>query len=431
MSLSLQQWLTQLEQGMVGGVIDLGLERTRAVKERLNLAPKCPLVIVGGTNGKGSVCAFLTQMYVQAGYKVGTLTSPHLQHYNERIAINGVPSSDEQIITSFERIQAACKDDIALTYFEYNVLAAVDVFDRANVDVMVLEVGMGGRLDAVNVFDADVTVVTSVDVDHQAFLGDNIEQIAFEKAGIFRSGKPAVVAQLPLPESMRAHAEDLGTPILLLQRDFAYVKQEQQQWSFRFHPQQTDLDLAEHKRHALPIPALRGASQMSNAACALAVLECLNAQLPVDMGAIKRGLLLVSNPGRFQVLPGRPLVVWDVGHNPHAARALRNGLLALPYAQKRMAVFSMLADKDIASVLEILKDQFDEWLIAPLDMPRGMNTEDLQAALNQAGIDAVVSFPNIAKAYQSALSQATENDRIVTFGSFHTVAEVMDIPRYE
>ena len=361
---------------------------------------------------------------------MGTLTSPHLQHYNERIAINGVPSSDEQIITSFERIQAACKDDIALTYFEYNVLAAVDVFDRANVDVMVLEVGMGGRLDAVNVFDADVTVVTSVDIDHQAFLGDTVEKIAFEKAGIFRAGKPAVVAQLPLPESMRAHAEDLGTPILLLQRDFAYVKQEQQQWSFRFHPQQ-EVGLAEHKRHALPIPALRGSYQMSNAACALAVLECLNAQLPVDMGAVKRGLLLVSNPGRFQVLPGRPLVVWDVGHNPHAAHALRNGLLALPYAQKRIAVFSMLADKDIASVLDIVKDQFDEWLIAPLDMPRGMKTEDLQAALNQAGIEAVVSFPNITEAYQSALSQATENDRIVTFGSFHTVAEVMDIPRYE
>ena len=429
MSLSLQQWLTQLEQGMVGGVIDLGLERTRAVKERLNLAPKCPLIIVGGTNGKGSVCAFLTQMYVQAGYKVGTLTSPHLQHYNERIAINGVPSSDEQIVTSFERIQAACKDDIALTYFEYNVLAAVDVFDRANVDLMVLEVGMGGRLDAVNVFDADVTVVTSVDIDHQAFLGDTVEKIAFEKAGIFRAGKPAVVAQLPLPESMRAHAEALGTPILLLQRDFAYVKQEQQQWSFRFHPQQ-NLGLAEHNRHALPIPALRGSYQMSNAACALAVLECLTARLPVDIGAIKRGLLLVSNPGRFQVLPGRPLVVWDVGHNPHAAHALRNGLLALPYAQKRIAVFSMLADKDIASVLNIVKDQFDEWLIAPLDMPRGMKTEDLQAALNQAGIEAVVSFPNITEAYQSALSQATENDRIVTFGSFHTVAEVMDIPRY-
>ncbi|UOO93091.1 bifunctional tetrahydrofolate synthase/dihydrofolate synthase [Vitreoscilla stercoraria] len=427
---NLQQWLTQLEQGMAGGVIDMGLTRTQTVKERMALTPKCPVVIVGGTNGKGSVCAFLTQIYAQAGFKVGTLTSPHLQHYNERIAINGVPSSDEDIVCSFERIQAACGSDVALTYFEYNVLAAVDVFDRANVDVMVLEVGMGGRLDAVNVFDADVSVVTSVDIDHQAFLGDNVEQIAFEKAGIFRTGRPAIVGQLPLPESMQQHADNIGTPLLLLQRDFGFTKQEQQQWSFRFAPQNDALHLTERNRHALPIPALRGAYQLGNAALALAVVECLNHHFPIDIGAIKRGLLLVQNPGRFQVLPGRPLVVWDVGHNPHAAKALRNGLMSLPYAQNRIAVFSMLADKDIQSVLDIVKDQFDEWLIAPLDLPRGMSAVALQDALAQADIHAVSVFTDVKNAYQKALSQATENDRIVVFGSFHTVAEVMDVPRY-
>lgn len=427
--MNLQQWLTQLEQGMAGGVIDLGLERVSTVKQRMGLEPKCPVVIVGGTNGKGSVCAFLTQIYVQAGFKVGTLTSPHLLHYNERIAINGEACSDEDIVTSFERIEASCNDDVTLTYFEYNVLAAVDVFARHDVDVMVLEVGMGGRLDAVNVFDADVSVVVSVDVDHQAFLGDNIEAIAFEKAGIFRQGKPAIVGQLPLPESMRKHAESIGAEILLLNRDFGFTKQEQQQWSFRFHPQNDALPFEAHNRHALPIPALRGSYQISNAACALAVLECLKQRLPIDIGAVKRGLLLVKNPGRFQVLPGRPLVIWDVGHNPHAARALRSGLMALPYAQKRVAVFSMLADKDIQGVLELLKDQFDEWLIAPLDLPRGMSNQALQDALNQANIQNIVCYPNITEAYQSALSQATENDRIVVFGSFHTVAEVMDVPR--
>lgn len=427
--MNLQQWLTQLEQGMAGGVIDLGLERVSTVKQRMGLEPKCPVVIVGGTNGKGSVCAFLTQIYVQAGFKVGTLTSPHLLHYNERIAINGEPCADEDIVTSFERIEASCNDDVTLTYFEYNVLAAVDVFARHDVDVMVLEVGMGGRLDAVNVFDADVSVVVSVDVDHQAFLGDNIEAIAFEKAGIFRQGKPAIVGQLPLPESVRKHAESIGAEILLLNRDFGFTKQEQQQWSFRFHPQSDALSFEAHNRHALPIPALRGSYQISNAACALVVLECLKQRLPIDIGAVKRGLLLVKNPGRFQVLPGRPLVIWDVGHNPHAARALRSGLMALPYAQKRVAVFSMLADKDIQGVLELLKDQFDEWLIAPLDLPRGMSNQALQDALNQANIQNIVCFPNITEAYQSALSQATENDRIVVFGSFHTVAEVMDIPR--
>ena len=427
---NLQQWLTQLEQGMTGGVIDMGLDRTKTVKERLQLQPKCPVIVVGGTNGKGSVCAFLSQIYVQAGFKVGTLTSPHLQDYNERIAINAQAVADENIATSFERIAAACADDVTLTYFEYNVLAAVDVFDRANVDVMVLEVGMGGRLDAVNVFDADVSIVTSVDIDHQAFLGDNIEQIAFEKAGIFRAGKPAIIGQIPVPQSMQQHAQEVGTPLLVLQQDFGFTKQEQQQWSFRFAPQNPDIAVPAHNRHALPIPALRGGYQMGNASLALAAIECLNHVLPIDIGAIKRGLLLVNNPGRFQVLPGRPLVVWDVGHNPHAAKALRSGLMALPYAQKRIAVFSMLADKDIQSVLDIVKDQFDEWLIAPLHLPRGMNAQDLQDALTQADIQAVEVFEEVRLAYQSALSRATENDRIVVFGSFHTVAEVMDVPRY-
>ena len=325
-------------------------------------------------------------------------------------------------MASFERIEAA-RAGISLTYFEFNTLAAVDIFTREKVDVMVLEVGLGGRLDAVNVFDADCAVVTSVDLDHQAFLGDTVEQVAFEKAGVFRSGKPAICGQTPPPESLRRHAGEIGAELLLIKRDFDFSTLENVQWSYRYHPQNSDGRT--RNRNALPFPALRGAYQLSNAACALTVLECLGDRLPVDIAAIKRGLLLVENPGRFQVLPGRPLTVLDVGHNPHAARALRRSLINLMFAEKRTAVFSILADKDIDGVLDIIKDQFDEWYIAPLDVPRGMTAEVLVRKLSEHGIENVKVFENIEKAYRAALEKAGENDRIVVFGSFHTVAAVM------
>lgn len=424
MKKSLNDWLAHLETAHSNGLIDMGLARVGEVKNRMGLQPHCPVIVVAGTNGKGSVCAFLSRIYTEAGFKVGTLTSPHLLRFNERIRVNDIEASDETITASFERIEAA-RGDISLTFFEFNTLAAVDIFIREKVDVMVLEVGLGGRLDAVNVFDADVAVVTSVDLDHQSFLGDTIEQVAFEKAGVFRAGKVAICGQNPPPESLRLHAESIGAEWLLAQRDFDYSKLEQQQWSFRFHPQQGYLKNKTRNRNALPIPALRGTYQIGNASCALAALECLNAQLPVDIGAIKRGLLLVHNPGRFQVLPGRPLVILDVGHNPHAARALRQNLIALPFAEKRIAVFSMLADKDISSVLDIVRDQFDEWYLAPLNMPRGMTAEALQQILAEHGIEAVHLYDSVQDALQSALSKAGENDRITVFGSFYTVADAM------
>ena len=400
----------------------MGLERVGEVKKRMGLQPQCPVVVVAGTNGKGSVCAYLSQIYTQAGFKVGTLTSPHLLRYNERIAVNTRLVEDAAIVASFERIEAA-RAGISLTYFEFNTLAAVDIFIREKVDVMVLEVGLGGRLDAVNVFDADCAVVTSVDLDHQAFLGDTVEQVAFEKAGVFRSGKPAICGQTPPPESLRRHAGEIGAELLLIKRDFDFSTLENVQWSYRYHPQNSDGRT--RNRNVLPFPALRGAYQLSNAACALTVLECLGDRLPVDIAAIKRGLLLVENPGRFQVLPGRPLTVLDVGHNPHAARALRRSLINLMFAEKRTAVFSILADKDIDGVLDIVKDQFDEWHIAPLDVPRGMTAEALVRKLSEHGIENVKVFENIEKAYRAALEKAGENDRIVVFGSFHTVAAVM------
>lgn len=427
---TLQDWLGHLENAYTGGVahsngvIDMGLERVGAVKEKMGLKPACPVVVVAGTNGKGSVCAFLARIYTEAGFKTGVLTSPHILRYNERIRIDTRPVADEAITAAFERIEAA-RGDIPLTYFEFNTLAAVDIFCREQVEVMILEVGLGGRLDAVNVFDADVAAVTSVDLDHQAFLGDTVEQVAFEKAGVFRAGKPAVCAQHPPPESLRRHAEDIGADLLLVGRDYGFSRLEQQQWSFHWHPQQSAWFSGSRNRNALPLPALRGAYQLNNAACALAVLECLNSRLPVDIGAIKRGLLTVVNPGRFQVLPGRPLTILDVGHNPHAARAMRQSLMALPFAEKRLAVFSMLGDKDLAGVASLLKDQFDEWLVAPLAMPRGLSAEALQERLAAAGVENVRRFPDVASAYRAALSEAGENDRIAAFGSFHTVAEIM------
>lgn len=420
---SLNQWLTHLESAHSNGLIDMGLTRVAQVKDNMNLQPACPVIVVGGTNGKGSTCAYLSTIYSQAGYKVGTLTSPHLRQFNERICINTQPVTDDAIIQSFERIEQA-RGDISLTYFEFNTLAAVDIFMRENVDIMILEVGLGGRLDAVNIFDADCAIVTSVDLDHQAFLGDTIEQVGFEKAGIFRANRPAICGENPPPQRLVQHANEIGANLLLMKQDFQF-RQLEQQWSFQFTPRSGSLK--PHNRNALPLPALRGSYQLNNAACALAAIECLHSRLPIDVGAIKRGLLLVENVGRFQVLAGRPITVLDVGHNPHAAKALRQSLIALPFAQHRIAVFSMLADKDIDGVLRCLKDQFDEWFIAPLDVPRGMTIEQLEHKLAQHQITRTRSFKNVAQACQTALSVATENDRIVAFGSFHTVAEAMSV----
>lgn len=424
---TLAQWLTHLETAHSNGLIDMGLDRVAQVKSTMQLQPTCPVIVVAGTNGKGSICAFLSQIYTQAGYRVGTLTSPHLLRFNERITLNAKPVDDTQIIQSFEKIEQA-RGDISLTYFEFNTLAAVDIFIQNQVDVMILEVGLGGRLDAVNVFDADCAIVSSVDLDHQAFLGDTVEQVAFEKAGVFRAGKPAICGQNPPPSSLKQHAEQIGAELLLFKQDFDYQKLDQQQWSFSFSGQLSG-SLKTRNRHALPIPALRGHYQLNNASCALAAIECLHERVPVDVGAIKRGLLLAENKGRFQVLAGRPMRVLDVGHNPHAARALRHNLIALPFAQRRIAVFSMLSDKDMDSVIEIVKDQFDEWWIAPLNMPRGRSVENIQAALQAHQIESIRSFENIAAAYTAALSAATENDRIIVFGSFHTVAEAMQVEK--
>ena len=424
-SKTLEQWLAQLEQGVAGGVIELGLDRIKEVKERMSLNPTCPIITVAGTNGKGSVCAFLTAIYREAGYTAGTLTSPHLIRFNERIAINGQAVDDETIVQSFERIEKARADNL-LTYFEFNTLAAVDIFMRHNVDVIILETGLGGRLDAINAWDTSVAMVVSVDLDHQNFLGDTIEKIAYEKAGIFRSGRPAILGEKTPIKSIQQHAQKIGANLIEYGQDFSSQRLDEKQWSFRFNPQNTQHAKA---RHSLPIPSLRGFYQIDNASCALAAIECLHEQLPVDIGAIRKGLLLAENPARFQVLAGRPIRVLDVGHNPHAAQALKDSLRRLPFAEKRIAIFSILNDKDMASVVSILKSEFDEWRIAPLDLPRGRSIENMLAEFDAIGINRniIKIFPTIANAWQQTLTEAQENDRIVAFGSFHTIAQIVEL----
>ena len=410
---TLPQWLAHLETAH-HTPIDMGLERVTQVKNAMNLAPACPVITVGGTNGKGSTCAFLSHIYAAAGYKVGTLTSPHLLRFNERIAINNQPVSNEEIVEAFERIEAA-RGDISLTYFEFNTLAAVDIFGQHQVDVMILEVGLGGRLDAVNIFDTDCAIVTSVDLDHQDYLGDSIEQIGKEKAGIFRAGKPAIFGQDPAPHSLGQHAKNIGAKLLQLNHQFSYIARIDS-WQWQANNGSLKIDL--------PLPALQGAFQLNNAACAVAAVQIMRQQLPVSNEALAQGIAQAQNRARFQIIQQQPEIILDVAHNPHAARALASSLKNLP-AKRTFAVFSILADKDSDSVISILRDSIDEWFIAPLDLPRGMTLTALTAKLKKHDIKAIHPHNTIQAAYTAALSQVTENDRIIVFGSFHTVAGIL------
>lgn len=423
-AVSLSEWLHHLENGVAGGYIEMGLARVESVRKQMQLEPNCPVIVVAGTNGKGSVCAYLTQIYKEAGYRVGTLTSPHLLYFNERIAVNGQPVTDAEIISAFESIEAA-RGHTILTYFEFNTLAAVMIFNRQQTDIMILEVGLGGRLDAVNIFDANVSVITSVDLDHETYLGNTIEKVAYEKAGVMRTGKPTVFGQTDVPVSLQNYAQSIGANLLIYGKDFACINQDKSKWTFDFGCQNVTGLSDLHRAYNLPIPALSGSFQLSNAACAIAAVECLGEQLPVDVEAVKQGLIKVKLLGRFQILSEYPTVILDVGHNPHAARALRDSLKTLPVANKQLAVFSMLADKDIDTVLGIMNDQIDKWYIAPLSLPRGLNIEKLQENFVKYDINQISVFDNICIAYQEALSHASVNDRIVVFGSFHTVADIM------
>ena len=413
-SSSLDDWLSYLER-LHPSSIDLGLERIVSVRRRLGLAPKFAVITVGGTNGKGSTCAMLESCLRSAGYRTGCYMSPHLLRYNERVRIAAAEVNDSALVGAFQRIERA-RADTSLTYFEFGTLAALILFVEAGVDVAVLEVGLGGRLDAVNAFDPDCAVVVSVALDHLDYLGATRESIGYEKAGILRALKPAIVAEANPPVSLLEHARQIGAELRLIDRDFGYVAQSVQWrfWDWR------------GRRDALPLPALRGSHQLVNASAALAALDALRERLPVDNGAIRRGLAQVELPARFQLLPGRPTLILDVAHNPHAAQRLSENLGQLDGRGSLLAVFAMLKDKDIEGVVAPLAARVHKWFIAALAGPRGSDLERLHSALRAAGVTVpVLRCADVVNALQRAREGARLDDKILVFGSFHTVAAAL------
>ncbi len=415
--MNLAGWLAYIER-QHPQAIALGLERVERVRAAMGLRPRVPVITVAGTNGKGSTCAMLEAMLAAAGYRVGLYSSPHLLRYNERVRIDAKEADDTMLASAFARVEAArtgAAGNARLTYFEFGTLAAVDLFVRSAVDVLVLEVGMGGRLDAVNVFDADCAIVTSIGLDHMDYLGATREAIGQEKAGIFRTGKDAVLADPSPPESLLAQARATGARLLRIGQDFGY-RDEGGQWLFRGPA---------GSKSGLAYPALHGRIQLRNASAALAALDLLRQRLPVSLEQVRRGLAEVELRGRFQLLPGPPSIVLDVGHNPQAAAVLAENLSDMQACPRTWAVFGMLRDKDIAGVASLLAPHVDRWLASSLPPPRGARSGELAQVLRQAGADAVREFENPALAYAAACSEAADNDRIVVFGSFHTVAAVL------
>jgi dihydrofolate synthase / folylpolyglutamate synthase len=418
---TLPDWLALLESRHAETHIDMGLDRVRAVKEKMGLQFSCPVIMVAGTNGKGSTCAMLEAILLQSGYRVGLYIKPHFLAFNERARLNGENASDAALIDAFNFVESQ-RGDVSLTYFEFTTLAIMHLLSKSEIDVAILEVGLGGRLDAVNVIDADVSIVTSIDIDHKEYLGDTREEIGFEKAGIFRPGKPAICSDPMPPQSLLKHAEDIGADLWLLGRDFNY-QGDKQQWSYGGRSQ---------RRNSLAYPALRGANQLLNASAALAALEALRMQLPCGAQEARAGLAMVELPGRFQVLPGRPAVIYDVAHNPHAAATLAQNLGNMGFHPYTYAVFGIMQDKDIDAVIAPLAEYIDHWCVTDLPSPRSANAAELAAKLEtlrpagaKEGEFSATAFATPAEAFNSAMSRAGENDRIVVFGSFYTVAGVM------
>lgn len=413
---TLDAWLAWQER-LHPAAVDLTLQRVVAVWRSMGAAPPAGVVItVTGTNGKGSCVAYLENILRCAGYRVGAYASPHLLRYNERVRVAGIEASDAQLCAAFERVDEA-RGDTTLTYFEFGTLAALDIFSRAGLDVAVLEVGLGGRLDAVNVIDPDVALVTSIGIDHTDWLGPDREHIAREKAGIFRAGRPAVCGDPNPPASLMDHATKLGVPLHIFGRDFNF-EADHIGWTWR-GPQG-------EVRAGLGYPQLRGACQLQNAAAAVMVLELIKARLPVSQSALRQGLVEASLLGRFQVLPIQPTTILDVAHNPDAAATLAESLRKHPCTGRTLAVFAMLADKDMTSVVRALDEIIDEWHGAPLNVPRGASVLQIAAALDAAQPRGLVHIHSaVLDAYRGAKTRARPEDRVVVFGSFYTVSTLL------
>jgi len=413
---TLSEWLAHCEQ-LHPQAIDMGLDRVRQVAQRMNLHLTVPVITVAGTNGKGSTCALLEAIYLQAGYKTGVYTSPHLVHFEERCRLVGESPQAEVFASAFECVEAA-RHDTSLTYFEFSTLAILKMLSDAELDVVILEVGLGGRLDAVNIIDPNCAIITSIDLDHTALLGTDRDSIGLEKAGIMRAGHAVVISDPMPPESVVKQAQALGADAWLLGKDFNFSG-DQLQWSWA----------GRGRRYSgLAYPALRGANQLLNASGVLAALEVMRPQLPVTAQAIRNGLAMVELTGRFQIVPGEPVLVLDVAHNPHSVAALAANLDAMGFYPTTHAVFGAMADKDLDSMLKKLLPLVDAWYFTDLPLPRASSAQQLAsdwAALNTRKDVRSSVHETPQKALDAAILAAGPTDRILVFGSFYTVGGVL------
>ena len=419
---NLQDWLAHCEQ-LHPQAIDMGLGRVQTVADRMALRFDCPVITVAGTNGKGSTCAMLEAILLESGYRTGAYTSPHLVHFEERCRIHGQSVSADALAQAFALVEAA-RGDVSLTYFEFSTLAILKLLSQAGLDVVILEVGLGGRLDAVNIIDPDCAVITSIDIDHTSFLGTDREKIGFEKAGIMRAGKPVVVSDPVPPDSVIAHAAALGADLWRFGQDFNFSG-DKLQWAWA----------GRGRRYSgMAYPALRGANQLVNASGVLAALEVLRPRIPVTAQAVRNGLAMVELPGRFQIVPGEPVLVLDVAHNPHSVAALALNLDAMGFYPTTHAVFGAMADKDLLVMMERVGSVIDNWYFTDLPVPRAATAAQLQQqwqAQNRRSDALSSTHASPEAALQAAIAAANPADRIVVFGSFYTVGGVLKdgIPR--
>ncbi|MDP2255571.1 MAG: bifunctional tetrahydrofolate synthase/dihydrofolate synthase [Polaromonas sp.] len=417
---TLDDWLAHCER-LHPKTIDMGLARVKAVAERMGLKFACPIITVAGTNGKGSSCAMLEAILLEAGYRTGVYTSPHLVHFEERCRVRGDIVSASDLIACFARVETARTlngHEISLSYFEFTTLAILQLLADAKLDVVILEVGLGGRLDAVNILDADCALITSIDLDHMELLGNNRESIGLEKAGIMRAGRPVVVGDPVPPQSILDHAAEVGADLWRFGQDFNFSG-DKLQWSWA----------GRGRRYAgLAYPALRGANQLVNASGVLAALTALRDRLPVTAQAVRNGLSMVELPGRFQIIPGQPTLVLDVAHNPHSVAALTENLDAMGFYPCTHAVFGAMADKDLAPMLARVGPLIDKWYFCDLPTARAATGEALQAtwaALKTRPDVTANAYKSPELALQAVVKAADPADRIVVFGSFLTVGGIL------
>ena len=413
---TLAQWLAHCE-ALHPQAIDMGLARVAPVRQAMGLTFEVPVITVAGTNGKGSTCAMLEAIYLQAGYRTGVYTSPHLVRFEERCRIRGHSADAAALAQAFEHVEQA-RQGISLTYFEFSTLAILWLMSQADLDVLILEVGLGGRLDAVNLIDTDCAIITSIDLDHTALLGMDRQSIGMEKAGIMRTGKPVVISDPMPPASLMAQAQTVGADAWRLGQDF-HFSGDKLQWSWA----------GRGRRYAgLAYPALRGANQLLNASGVLAAVEILRPRLPVTAQAIRNGLAMVELPGRFQIVPGAPVLVLDVAHNPHSVAALAENLDAMGFYPCTHAVFGVMGDKNVSTMMARLEPLVERWYFTDLPVARACTALELAQkwkASNPGADTSCNTYDSPQQALAAAILAADPADRILVFGSFYTVGGVL------